>query len=48
MVTEFRHILGSRVLQGQSLLDCEEDLRSRTYGQHGGPRCERGYGWAYS
>ena len=39
----FLHILGNRVLLGQSLFDCEKDLRSRTYGWNGGPQRERGY-----
>ena len=39
----FFHILGSRVLYGQSLFDCEKDLRSRTHGRNGGPQRERGY-----
>ena len=36
-------MLWSRILHGQSLFDCENDLRSNTYGRNERPRHERGY-----
>ena len=39
----FLHILGSRVLHGQSLFDCGKHLRSKTFGRNGRPRRELGY-----